>query len=86
MKASRPQRGLTQRLKKGVEENWRIQELVLQLMDVEEHYLLVELFAGCARLSRMAKNRDGWVAMDPVDLLYMATIFRIGGLRGKCST
>ena len=86
LKASRPQRGLTQRLKKGVEENWRIQELVLQLMDVEEHYLLVELFAGCARLSRMAKNRDGWVAMDPVDLLYMATIFRIGGLRGKCST
>ncbi len=70
LKASRPQRGVTQRLKRGIEENWKIQELMLQLMDAEEHYLLVELFAGCARLSRMAKNREGWVAMDPVDLLY----------------
>lgn len=70
LKPVKPQRGVTQKLKKGLEENWRIQELVAELITMEDHYLLIELFAGCARLSRMAKNREGWVAMDPVDLIY----------------
>ena len=70
VKPVKPQRGVTQKLKKGLEENWRIQELVAELIAMEDHYLLIELFAGCARLSRMAKNREGWVAMDPVDLIY----------------
>ena len=58
---------MTQKLKKGIEENWRIQELVAELITMEDHYLLIELFAGCARLSRMAKNREGWVAEGQED-------------------
>ena len=43
---------------------------VTKMQYMREHYLVLELFAGCARLTSMARSRDGWETMDPVDIIY----------------
>ena len=33
-------------------------------------YTVLEIFAGRAKLTQVARDRDGWRALDPVDLHY----------------
>eukprot|EP00435_Cladocopium_sp_Y103_P011248 s3540_g2.t3 len=65
-----PQRGLIQKLKKGMGEVCAQQALVATIGGLRPHYLVLELFAGCARLTSVASTRKGWKAMAPVDLIY----------------
>ena len=70
MKEVRPQRVLTQRIKKGVEEIRQRHLQVLAVTEQRENFLLLEVFAGCARLTQVAKDREDWEALDPVDIIY----------------
>ena len=66
-----PQRGLIQRFKQAVTEAKQRHVAVTKMQYMREHYLVLELFAGCARLTSMARSRDGWETMDPVDLIWL---------------
>ena len=70
LKEVRPQRGLNQKIKKAMEEIRQQQMAVLAVSEKKEHFLLLEVFAGCARLTKVAKERKGWEALDPVDIIY----------------
>ena len=70
MKEVRPQRGLNQKIKKAMEEIRQRQLQVLAVSGKKEHFILLEVFAGCARLTKVAKDRKGWEALNPVDIIY----------------
>ena len=67
-KSVRPQRGLTQKMKKGVAEARQHHERILKLNKERTYHVVLEIFAGCARLSERASMRTGWRVMDPIDL------------------
>ena len=66
------QRGDTQRLKKGVGEGLRDVKAVDKTAQMEGRYVLLEIYAGTARLSHLANTKlnDRWVALSPIDILY----------------
>ncbi|CAK9044348.1 unnamed protein product, partial [Durusdinium trenchii] len=64
----RPQRGLIQRLKKGCEAVRGQIDALHAVCRESGDYLILELFAGTARLTKMAAARKGWSAMDPVEV------------------
>ena len=63
-----PQRGLMQKLKQGMEKARDKHICVTEIRRMDGDYLLMEIFAGCARLTQMARARDGWKTLEPVDL------------------
>ena len=65
-----PHRGLMQKFKKGMEQAREHQVDMVQLTRGKENYILLELFAGCARLTSTATERKGWEALTPVDIIY----------------
>jgi len=65
-----PQRGMIQKLKKGMGEVCAQQALVTTLAGARPYYIVMEIFAGCARLTARASVREGWRAMEPIDILY----------------
>eukprot|EP00435_Cladocopium_sp_Y103_P018426 s2413_g4.t1 len=65
-----PQRGMMQKIKNGLSFARKRHALVTALSRAKEHYVVLEIFAGCARLTSSARSRDGWHALDPVDLVY----------------
>ena len=69
-KPHRPNRGLTQRLKQGVKSINEKMGLLEKAMGLKSHYILLEIYAGTAMLSRVARRRQGWEVLDPVDLVF----------------
>ena len=67
-KSVRPQRGLTQKMKKAVAEARDHHARLLRLNQERTHYVVLEIFAGCAKLSERASLRTGWRVLDPIDL------------------
>ncbi len=67
-KSVRPQRGLTQKMKKGVAEAKMHHQKILKLNEERPFQVVLEIFAGCARLTERANMRSGWRVMDPIDL------------------
>lgn len=65
-----PQRGLVQKIKQGLSEARGRHALVTKLKGYKENYVVMEIFAGCARLTALARERPGWEVMDPIDLIY----------------
>lgn len=65
-----PPRGLIQKMRWSMKSARDRQILVTLMHERREKYLVLEVFAGCARLTQVAKDRDGWEALDPVDLIY----------------
>lgn len=58
-----PQRGLMQHMKKGINVIKEQQVLVNGMVEMREHFVVLELFAGCAGLTTTARSRDGWHAL-----------------------
>ena len=67
-KSVRPQRGLTQKMKKAVAEARDHHARLLRLNQERTHYVVLEIFGGCAKLSERASLRTGWRVLDPIDL------------------
>ncbi|CAL1158242.1 unnamed protein product, partial [Cladocopium goreaui] len=65
-----PQRGMMQKLKKGMGEVCAQQALVTTLAGARPYYVVMEIFAGCARLTARGSVREGWRAMEPIDIIY----------------
>ena len=65
-----PQRGLMQKIKNGVATARKQHALVAVMARAREHYVVLEIFAGCARLTSTARSREKWEALDPVDLVF----------------
>eukprot|EP00435_Cladocopium_sp_Y103_P054339 s254_g17.t1 len=64
------QRGLMQKVKWGIQAARRHHAFLLTLPEVKEDYTVLEIFAGHAVLTQMARERNGWQALPPVDLVY----------------
>ena len=66
-----PQRGLMQKLKHGVQSALAVTNLVQDIANQEEKFIVLEVFAGTARLTKMAKeDPDGvWTALESFDVL-----------------
>ena len=62
-------RGATQMLRRGVAEAKASQQLLSQVADLEDRYVVLELFAGSAMLTSVASSKKGWRALDAVDIL-----------------
>ena len=69
-KPHRPNRGLTQKLKHGVKAINEKMEMLERAVKMKTHYVLLEIYAGTAMLTRVARRRQGWEVLDPVDLVY----------------
>ena len=67
----RPQRGLVQQLKQGAQRGTTLGNYVTKLINKREKFVVLELFAGTARLTKMASRERGerWHAMSSVDIL-----------------
>ena len=65
-----PSRGLIQKFKKGLSEAREAHLAVVDVKRMREHYLVLEIFAGCAQLTSVANAKEGWKALPPVDLVY----------------
>eukprot|EP00435_Cladocopium_sp_Y103_P015241 s2361_g3.t1 len=65
-----PQRGLIQKFKQAVSAAKERHVAVMQVRHMKEHYVVLELFAGCARLTSTARARDGWDTINPIDIIY----------------
>ena len=65
-----PQRGLMQKIKSGLARARDQHVWVTEVKRTSENYLLLEIFAGCAKLTEIARGRDGWQPLQPVDLKY----------------
>ncbi|CAL1153094.1 unnamed protein product [Cladocopium goreaui] len=59
-----------QKLKKGMGEVCAQQALVTTLAGARPYYVVMEIFAGCARLTARGSVREGWRAMEPIDIIY----------------
>ncbi|CAE7240505.1 TY4B-J, partial [Symbiodinium sp. CCMP2592] len=64
----RPNRGLTQRLKRGVQEGLEVIRQVKEVASDDGKWVLLEVFAGTAQLSRRAAQRPRWRVLEPIDL------------------
>ena len=65
------QRGEVQRLKKGVLEARRVNRLLHDTAGLEGRFVVLELFAGSATLTKVAgyQMQGHWCALEPVDIL-----------------
>ena len=67
----RLQRGEVQRMKRGVAEGLARANSVLGLVAKEERFVVLEIYAGTATLTRVAgAQKAKWKALEPVDILY----------------
>lgn len=71
-KGTRPSRGLTQMFKKSVASALAVMDKLRAVATWRTDYTVLELFAGSATLSRRARQRSGWTAYEPVDVIYGA--------------
>eukprot|EP00435_Cladocopium_sp_Y103_P055539 s805_g18.t1 len=71
-KGVRPARGLTQTMTKTVSAALAVMDKVKAVATWRTDYMVLELFAGSATLSRRARYRDGWACYEPVDVIYGA--------------
>ena len=62
------QRGLVQKLKQGVRQALATMGLLGRAADADDRWVLLEIFAGTARLTAVARARRRWHALAPVDL------------------
>lgn len=69
----RPQRGLTQKMKKGVTAGLLAMALVQATGMMRTSYTVMEVFAGKAMMTQVAATREGWMAYEPVDILLGGT-------------
>lgn len=69
----RPQRGLTQKMKKGVAAGLLAMALVQATGMMRTSYTVMEIFAGKAMMTQVAATREGWMAYEPVDILLGGT-------------
>ena len=79
VKVSSLQRGTCQRLKQGVREALSINKKVQKVSRLEGSFVVLEIFAGSARLSRLAHSvhMPDWKALPPVDLVFGWDLRRI---------
>ncbi|CAE7731049.1 RE2 [Symbiodinium sp. CCMP2592] len=66
--AKRPNRGVTQKLKKGVAAGLDGIHLLQKAVQDDGKWVLLEVFAGTGQLTRRAKDRPGWRVLEPIDL------------------
>jgi len=59
-----------QKVKWGIQRARQNHAMVVSLPNFKETYTVLEIFAGRATMTQVARNRAGWRAMDPVDLYY----------------
>eukprot|EP00434_Breviolum_minutum_P038103 symbB.v1.2.033789.t1/scaffold4247.1/size72962/1 len=45
-------------------------EMLERAVKMKTHYVLLEIYAGTAMLTRVARRRQRWEVLDPVDLVY----------------
>lgn len=64
------QRGSLQKLKQGVQRAREYHALINKITHQREVKVVMEIFAGCAMLSRVSMDRPGWQSTEPIDLLY----------------
>lgn len=66
------QRGDAQRLKRGALLGRKQATLVAKTAEMEGKYVLLEIYAGTAKLTRLANEmyKDRWRALPPIDILY----------------
>eukprot|EP00435_Cladocopium_sp_Y103_P012273 s3261_g3.t1 len=69
-KEVRPARGLTQTLKKDVASALAVMDKLKAVTTWKTEYMVLELFAGSATLSRRARSRTGWACFEPVDIIF----------------
>ena len=65
----RPARGVTQKLKKGVQQGIRLMERLKRGAQVGEKFMVLEVFSGSSMLTLVAAESDGWGAYQPVDVI-----------------
>lgn len=65
-----PQRGFVQKLKQAMKDARERHVAVTETRELRPNYIVLELFAGCARLTTTAADRAGWETMAPVDIIY----------------
>ena len=68
-RTSRPARGLTQKLKKGVQVGLRLMDRVKRGSLVADKFMVLEIFSGSSMLTRVAAETPGWGAYQPIDVL-----------------
>jgi len=55
-------------MKQGIRMIKEKMEMVEKAVKMKSHYVLLEIYAGTATLTRIARKRDGWEALDPSGL------------------
>lgn len=65
----RPARGMTQKLKKGVQDAQKLMELVKKAARTEERFMVLEIFSGSSMLTQVASKKAGWGAYQPIDVI-----------------
>lgn len=69
-KTGRPQRGLSQQMKKEVQVALATMDKLRALATWRTEFMVLEVFAGKATLSRRASSRTGWGSYEPVDVVF----------------
>eukprot|EP00435_Cladocopium_sp_Y103_P017212 s2419_g4.t1 len=69
-KEVRPARGLTQDFKKSINAALAVMDKVKAISTWRTDYMVLEVFAKSATLSRRARQRSGWACYEPVDIIY----------------
>eukprot|EP00435_Cladocopium_sp_Y103_P038363 s129_g10.t1 len=69
-KTGRPPRGLSQQMKKEVQVALASMDKLRALATWRTEFMVLELFAGKATLSRRASSRTGWGSYEPVDVVF----------------
>lgn len=66
------QRGEIQQVKQGVQRGLAVMEKVNDVVKKEGRYVLMEIYAGTARLTNLARTTYAkhWTALDPVDIIF----------------
>ena len=65
----RPARGLTQKLKKGVQRGIHLMARVKKGAQMDNKFMVLELFSGSSMLTQVAEELPGWGAYQPVDII-----------------
>lgn len=66
----RPSRGLSQMFKRSINEALAVMDKIKAVTTWRTDYMVLELFAGSATLSRHARSRKGWASYEPVDIIF----------------
>lgn len=64
-----PQRGLSQHMKRRIASALASMVLLTQLVNCETKFMVLEIFAGEAMVTKVAAQTEGWGAYEPVDIL-----------------